>query len=148
MASSSSQNTFDDTFDDTFDELFDQAFENFQIQDDQEERRKKEKKRVYIERHRGEAHNRLWNDYFSETPTYPHNLFRRRFRMNKSLFMHIVERLSDEVQFFRQKTMVLEGLVSLPSKSVQKPFVSWLMVLRLMRSTNTSGSGKLQLGHV
>uniref|UniRef100_A0A0D3ARM6 DDE Tnp4 domain-containing protein n=1 Tax=Brassica oleracea var. oleracea TaxID=109376 RepID=A0A0D3ARM6_BRAOL len=102
MASSSSQNTFDDTFDDTFDELFDQAFENFQIQDDQEERRKKEKKRVYIERHRGEAHNRLWNDYFSETPTYPHNLFRRRFRMNKSLFMHIVDRFSNEVQYFRE----------------------------------------------
>ena len=44
MASSSSQNTFDDTFD----EIFDQAFENFQIQDDQEERRKKRKKEVIL----------------------------------------------------------------------------------------------------
>uniref|UniRef100_A0A0D3C4T8 Uncharacterized protein n=1 Tax=Brassica oleracea var. oleracea TaxID=109376 RepID=A0A0D3C4T8_BRAOL len=77
MASSSSQNTldeaFDDTFDDTFDELFDQhfdqAFENFTIQATQEEQRKKRKKRVYIERHREERHNRLWNDYFSQAPT-------------------------------------------------------------------------------
>ena len=111
MASSSSHNTFDDafddTFDDTFDELFDQhfdqAFEDFTIQENQEERRKKRKKRAYIERHREEGHNRLWNDYFSETPTYPHNLFRRLFRMNKSLFMHIVDRLSNEVQYFRKK---------------------------------------------
>ncbi|XP_033145152.1 putative nuclease HARBI1 isoform X2 [Brassica rapa] len=110
MASSSSQNTFDDafddTFDDTFDELFDQhfdqAFEDFTIQANQEERRKKRKKRVYIERHREEGHNRLWNDYFSQTPTYPPNLFRRRFRMNKPLFMHIVDRLSNEVQYFRE----------------------------------------------
>uniref|UniRef100_A0A0D3BTZ2 DDE Tnp4 domain-containing protein n=1 Tax=Brassica oleracea var. oleracea TaxID=109376 RepID=A0A0D3BTZ2_BRAOL len=66
-------------------------------------RRKKRKKRVYIERNREEGDLRLWNDYFSETPTYPDNLFRRRFRMNKPLFMHIVDRLSNEVEFFRQK---------------------------------------------
>uniref|UniRef100_A0A0D3ACF4 No apical meristem-associated C-terminal domain-containing protein n=1 Tax=Brassica oleracea var. oleracea TaxID=109376 RepID=A0A0D3ACF4_BRAOL len=38
-----------------------------------------------------------------ETPTYPENLFQRRFRMNKPLFMHIIDRLSNEVQFFCQK---------------------------------------------
>uniref|UniRef100_A0A0D3EF51 DDE Tnp4 domain-containing protein n=1 Tax=Brassica oleracea var. oleracea TaxID=109376 RepID=A0A0D3EF51_BRAOL len=61
------------------------------------------KKRVYIERNCEEGDLRLWNDYFCETPTYPQNLFRRRFRMNKPLFMHIVDRLSNEVYFFRQK---------------------------------------------
>uniref|UniRef100_A0A0D3DUD3 DDE Tnp4 domain-containing protein n=1 Tax=Brassica oleracea var. oleracea TaxID=109376 RepID=A0A0D3DUD3_BRAOL len=64
---------------------------------------KARKPRVYIERNREEGHLWLWNDYFSDTPTYPENLFRRRFRMNKSLFMHIVHRLSNEVRFFRQK---------------------------------------------
>uniref|UniRef100_A0A0D3BIL9 Myb-like domain-containing protein n=1 Tax=Brassica oleracea var. oleracea TaxID=109376 RepID=A0A0D3BIL9_BRAOL len=49
------------------------------------------------------CHLRLWNDYFSDTPTYPENLFRRRFRMNKPLFMCIVDHFSNEVQFFRQK---------------------------------------------
>jgi len=66
-------------------------------------KRKKEKKRAYIERNHEEGDIRLWNDYFSETPTYPDNLFQRRFRMNKPLFMHIVDRLSNEVEFFRQK---------------------------------------------
>ncbi|KAL0875314.1 hypothetical protein Bca101_025019 [Brassica carinata] len=114
MASSSSQNTFDDSIDDTFDdafddtldelfdEHFDQAFEDFTIQIEKEERRKKkEKKRAYIERNREQGHIRLWNDYFSETSTYPHHLFRRRFRMNKPLFMQIVHRLSNEIQYFR-----------------------------------------------
>ncbi|XP_013632690.1 PREDICTED: uncharacterized protein LOC106338206, partial [Brassica oleracea var. oleracea] len=56
-----------------------------------------------VENSRSSCDLRLWNDYFSETPTYPDNLFRRRFRMNKPLFMHIVDRLSNEVEFFRQK---------------------------------------------
>uniref|UniRef100_A0A0D3DK18 Myb-like domain-containing protein n=1 Tax=Brassica oleracea var. oleracea TaxID=109376 RepID=A0A0D3DK18_BRAOL len=38
-----------------------------------------------------------------DTPTYPKNFFRRRFRINKPLFMKIVHRLSTEVEFFRQK---------------------------------------------
>ncbi|XP_048623319.1 uncharacterized protein LOC111209293 [Brassica napus] len=77
---------------------------------DAEEARKKRKKRVYIERNREEGHVCLWNDYFSETPTYPGNFFRRRLRMNKPLFMHIVDRLSNEVQFFRQKQDALGRL--------------------------------------
>ena len=107
MASSSHDDdafddAFDDVFDDVYDQYFDQAFENLTIRRDQEERRKKRKKRAYIERHREEGHIRLWNDYFSDTPTYPENFFRRRFRMNKSLFMRIVDRLSNEVQYFQQ----------------------------------------------
>uniref|UniRef100_A0A0D3BNU4 Uncharacterized protein n=1 Tax=Brassica oleracea var. oleracea TaxID=109376 RepID=A0A0D3BNU4_BRAOL len=113
---SSSHNTFDGSnddnfdqysdqqFDQYFDQIVDQTFDNLSIHNGiQEEKRKKRKKRVYIERNREEGDVRLWNDYFSETPTYPHNLFRRRFRMNKSLFTRIVDRLSNEVQFFREK---------------------------------------------
>ncbi|KAG2299306.1 hypothetical protein Bca52824_035778 [Brassica carinata] len=62
-----------------------------------------EKKRVFIERNREEGHLRLWNDYFSDTPTYTENQFRRRFRMNKSLSMSIFHRLSNEVEYFRLK---------------------------------------------
>ena len=98
------EESFDDTFDELFDQHFDQAFENFAIHADEEERRKKKKKkRAYIERNREKGHIRLWNDYFSDTPTYPDIFFRRRFRMNKSLFIHIVDRLSTEVQYFREK---------------------------------------------
>ena len=99
---SSSQNTFEESLDDTFDQYFDQTFENFTI-GHQEETRKQRKKWSYIERKREEGHIRLWDDYFSETPTYPENFFRWRFRMKKSLFMHIVDRLSNKVQYFREK---------------------------------------------
>ena len=73
---SSSHNTFgesiDQTFDQYFDQHFDQTFENLFIDHgDQEDERKRRKKRVFIERNREESHLRLWNDYFSDTPTYP-----------------------------------------------------------------------------
>ncbi|XP_048599813.1 uncharacterized protein LOC125579944 [Brassica napus] len=109
---SSSHNTFegvdDDSFDQYFDQYhdqhFDQSFENLTTASgDQGEERKRRKKRIHIERNREEGNVRLWNDYFSETPTYPDNLFRRRFRMNMPLFMRIVLRLSNEVDFFRQR---------------------------------------------
>ena len=35
-----------------------------------------------IFRNRVEGHERLYLDYFAKLPTYPPNLFRRRFRMN------------------------------------------------------------------
>ena len=63
---------------------------------------KERKKIIFIERDREEGHKRLWNDYFSETPTYSTRLFRRRFRMNKSLFVRIVHRLSTEIPYFQQ----------------------------------------------
>jgi len=108
---SSSHNTFDQDdesfdqyFDQYFDDYFDQTLENLANNyGDQEIERKRRKKRVYIERNREEGDQRLWNDYFSDTPTYPENFFRRRFRMNKPLFMRIVDRLSNDVEFFRQK---------------------------------------------
>ena len=102
---SSSHNTFDQD-DESFDQYFDQYFDDYFDQTleklannygDQEVERKRRKKRVHIVRNREEGDQRLWNDYFSENPTYPENLFRRRFRMNKSLFMRIFDRLSNEV---------------------------------------------------
>uniref|UniRef100_A0A0D3E428 Myb-like domain-containing protein n=1 Tax=Brassica oleracea var. oleracea TaxID=109376 RepID=A0A0D3E428_BRAOL len=109
--------TFDDAFDEVFDQQFDQAFEDLTIQVEQEEQRKRRKKRAYIERNHEEGNVRLWNDYFSETPTYPEHYFRRRFRMNKRLFMHIVHRLSNEVHFFSQRR---DGLGRLGLSSLQK----------------------------
>ena len=63
----------------------------------------KGKNELRSKKNRDEGNEHLWNDYFSETPTYLDNIFRRRFRMSKPLFMHIVDRLSNEVEFFRQK---------------------------------------------
>uniref|UniRef100_A0A0D3CJC1 DDE Tnp4 domain-containing protein n=1 Tax=Brassica oleracea var. oleracea TaxID=109376 RepID=A0A0D3CJC1_BRAOL len=61
------------------------------------------KRRAYIERNRERGHNQLLTDYFNENPTYPSEMFRRRFRMNKSLFLRIVDRLSTEVPYFQQR---------------------------------------------
>uniref|UniRef100_A0A0D3DPA3 No apical meristem-associated C-terminal domain-containing protein n=1 Tax=Brassica oleracea var. oleracea TaxID=109376 RepID=A0A0D3DPA3_BRAOL len=52
-----------------------------------------------------------------DTPTNPDNLFRRRFRMNKPLFMHIVDRLSNEVLYFREKK---DGLGRISLSPLQK----------------------------
>uniref|UniRef100_A0A0D3D0C2 Uncharacterized protein n=1 Tax=Brassica oleracea var. oleracea TaxID=109376 RepID=A0A0D3D0C2_BRAOL len=81
------------------DDELDDVFEEFDFNPKPKER----KTRVFIDRHREEGHQKLWNDYFSETPTYPHNVFRRRFRMNKALFLRIVHRLSIEVEYFQPK---------------------------------------------
>ncbi|KAL0771876.1 putative nuclease HARBI1 [Brassica napus] len=97
MSSSSS-----DELEERLEEAFDGIFQN--IHDDiVAGRRKKKGQRTYIERNREEGHIRLWNDYFSEEPTFPRYLFRRRFRMNKDLFMRIVYRLSEEFRFFQQR---------------------------------------------
>ncbi|XP_056841598.1 uncharacterized protein LOC130494819 [Raphanus sativus] len=61
------------------------------------------RRRAYIERNREDGHNRLWNDYFSAEPTYPPEYFRRRFRMNRSLFTRIVNRFSNEVPYFQHR---------------------------------------------
>uniref|UniRef100_A0A0D3DI46 DDE Tnp4 domain-containing protein n=1 Tax=Brassica oleracea var. oleracea TaxID=109376 RepID=A0A0D3DI46_BRAOL len=137
---SSSNNTFDGSIDDTFDQYFDQHFDKYFDQTfeifpsdhgNQEREKKKKKKKIYIERNREEGDSRLWDDYFSETPTYPHNLFRRRFRMNKGLFMRIVNRLSNEVEFFQQNRDAL-GMRSL------SPLQKSTAVIRVLAYGNTA----------
>jgi len=46
---------------------------------------------------------RLNNDYFVERPLYNEEMFRRRFRMRKSLFLKIVDQLSSANDKFKQK---------------------------------------------
>ncbi|XP_019099380.1 PREDICTED: uncharacterized protein LOC104777507 isoform X2 [Camelina sativa] len=107
MASSSNniEERMDEYFDQAFDNYFDKEFENRfnQAFSDQQEATMEKPKRSYIERDREDGHRRLWDDYFSDDATYPPRFFRRRFRMNKSLFLRIVERLSAEVPYFRQR---------------------------------------------
>ncbi|XP_048605481.1 uncharacterized protein LOC125582999 [Brassica napus] len=93
MSSSSS-----DRFDEVFDEIFEDTFNSIV-----EAQTNKQKRRAYIERNREAGHDRLWNDYFSEDSTFSPHLFRRRFRMNKELFLRIVHGLSEYIPFFQQR---------------------------------------------
>ncbi|XP_013613662.1 PREDICTED: uncharacterized protein LOC106319818 [Brassica oleracea var. oleracea] len=84
--------------DEAIDEYFEDTYSNIV-----ENRTKKQSKRAYVERNREEGHNHLWNDYFCEDPTFLAHVFRRRFHMNKTVFMRIVDRPSDYVSFFQQR---------------------------------------------
>uniref|UniRef100_A0A0D3DK36 DDE Tnp4 domain-containing protein n=1 Tax=Brassica oleracea var. oleracea TaxID=109376 RepID=A0A0D3DK36_BRAOL len=97
MASSSHYHYHKDDDDDDFDN----PIEDFLNNSDPIPEPKERKKRIFIERNREEGHIQLWNDYFSENPTYSTNFFRRRFRMNKELFLRIVHHLSTEISYFR-----------------------------------------------
>uniref|UniRef100_A0A0D2ZUP6 DDE Tnp4 domain-containing protein n=1 Tax=Brassica oleracea var. oleracea TaxID=109376 RepID=A0A0D2ZUP6_BRAOL len=97
MASSSHYHYHKDDDDDDFDN----PIEDFLNNSDPIPEPKERKKRIFIERNREEGHIQLWNDYFSENPTYSTKFFRRRFRMNKELFLRIVHHLSTEILYFR-----------------------------------------------
>ncbi|XP_050278347.1 uncharacterized protein LOC126719884 [Quercus robur] len=64
---------------------------------------KQRKRRRYIECDRLAGHKRLYLDYFSDTPVYPPNLFRRRFRMSRNLFLRIQHEVEAYESYFIQK---------------------------------------------
>ncbi|XP_048633966.1 putative nuclease HARBI1 [Brassica napus] len=106
MSSSSSDEVFEERFDEVFEERFDEVFE--EIFEDTftnivEAQTSHHRSRAYIERNREGGQYRLWNDYFSEDATFPSQIFRRRFRMNKDLFLRIVYGLSENFPFFQQR---------------------------------------------
>uniref|UniRef100_A0A453AWK8 Uncharacterized protein n=1 Tax=Aegilops tauschii subsp. strangulata TaxID=200361 RepID=A0A453AWK8_AEGTS len=45
----------------------------------------------------------LMQDYFAENPTYPPHLFRRRYRMCRSLFAKIVQACEVNCRYFTQR---------------------------------------------
>ena len=59
--------------------------------------------RRYIERGRLQGHKRLFLNYFAESPIYTPNLFRRRFQMRSSLFLHIQAVVEGHDDYFIQK---------------------------------------------
>ncbi|XP_057796931.1 uncharacterized protein LOC131012963 [Salvia miltiorrhiza] len=58
--------------------------------------------RRMIHRDREVAAQRLFNDYFSENPTFNEGMFRRRFRMSRSLFHRIVDAVKNHNSYFQQ----------------------------------------------
>ncbi|XP_021766673.1 uncharacterized protein LOC110731148 [Chenopodium quinoa] len=55
------------------------------------------------DRKREEGHNQLYNDYFALNCVYSDKQFRRRFRMNRSLFNRIMNTVVETDEFFKQR---------------------------------------------
>lgn len=56
-----------------------------------------------INRNRVEGHERFYRDYFADSPTYSSQLFRRKFRMHRSLFLQIQITIETHNQYFVQR---------------------------------------------
>ncbi|KAM0059643.1 hypothetical protein Hdeb2414_s0005g00183661 [Helianthus debilis subsp. tardiflorus] len=67
-------------------------------------------------------------DYFDEAPTFSNpEIFKRRFRMSKRLFLRIVDDLETNYNYFKQKRM-RKGHLDLPVlKSVRRRYEPLLM---------------------
>ena len=59
--------------------------------------------RLCIPRNRHIGNELLMQDYFARYPTYPAHLFRRRYRMRRSLFVKIVEACESNSRFFTRR---------------------------------------------
>jgi hypothetical protein len=59
--------------------------------------------RMCIPRNRALGHEQLMQDYFDEVPTYPPRLFRRRYRMRRSLFERIIRNCEANCDYFKQR---------------------------------------------
>lgn len=57
----------------------------------------------FIHRDQESAHDRLVNDYFSETPNYNEATFRRRYCMSRPLFLRIVHEVKNHDNYFTQR---------------------------------------------
>jgi hypothetical protein len=69
-------------------------------------------RRGNIERERLQMHARMMKDYFSDNLVYSPSLFQRRFRMRRSLFETIMERVFLHDRYFVQKLDAI-GLLGL-----------------------------------
>jgi hypothetical protein len=69
----------------------------------------------YVYRDHEACHEQLFKDYFAEECTFDAVIFRRRFRMRRSLFLHIVEKVCtfDPWLFQRRDGVGRLGLSSL-----------------------------------
>ncbi|KAK2662951.1 hypothetical protein Ddye_001525 [Dipteronia dyeriana] len=58
---------------------------------------------IVINRDRKSADRRLFYDYFTENPRYNDQMFHRRFRIGRSLFLRIVEKVEARDNYFMQQ---------------------------------------------
>ena len=64
------------------------------------------RRRTFIRGDFVQATEKIFRDYFVEPPLYPLNIFRRRFRMSRSLFLRIKSMLEATKPYFVQRRNV------------------------------------------
>ncbi|XP_019160448.1 PREDICTED: uncharacterized protein LOC109157017 [Ipomoea nil] len=98
-------NSMDDAIDD---EITEQLMANMlwlskMLVDKRQSSSQPRKKRRYIHRDHESGHNCLVADYFSDDPVFLEDIFRRRFRMRKELFLRIVNALQSRYEYSQQR---------------------------------------------
>ncbi|XP_047961642.1 uncharacterized protein LOC125206431 [Salvia hispanica] len=61
------------------------------------------RRRTYVPHEHDVAHERLFADYFAEQPRWGPNVFHRRFRMSRDLFLRIVHTLERRDEYFQYR---------------------------------------------
>ncbi|XP_004301522.1 PREDICTED: uncharacterized protein LOC101292908 [Fragaria vesca subsp. vesca] len=117
-----SNSSSDEEFWDLANSSSDEELLNSQIRALQEEKGRRRRRgsitgRLYKDRERLQGHQRLFKDYFSENPIHGEDIFRRRFRMHRALFLRIVDGVTDHDSYFVQKR---DGASRLGLSSLQK----------------------------
>jgi len=80
---------------------------------------------VVINRDRENAARNLFNDYFAEKPVFPETMFRRRFRMSRSLFLRIYDAIKRHDNYFVQRR---DGVGKLGLSGLQKMTAAFRML--------------------
>ena len=83
--------------------LFDDSDEDEKIKEVVMDSTSKRKHRCYIRRNHLAGNERLYLDYFADSPVYPKKLFQMRFWMSCSLFQRIQSKVEAHDPYFKQK---------------------------------------------
>ncbi|XP_021742759.1 uncharacterized protein LOC110708845 [Chenopodium quinoa] len=70
--------------------------------------------RTIVPRDREGGTEHLYQNYFSPKPVYPEHIFLRRFQMRRELFIHSVEELGKNSEYFQQRVDTAKILVLSP----------------------------------
>jgi hypothetical protein len=116
---------FMDYMNDDMDEELVRLYFESNLQEDFASSSRPRHQRRNIERNREDGHKRLFNDYFSEALVYTDEQFRRRYRMRKHVFLHIVEALSQHDEYFQPR-------VDATSRSSISPLQKCIDVIRML----------------
>ncbi|XP_020266214.1 uncharacterized protein LOC109841676 [Asparagus officinalis] len=93
-----------------------------------------------INRDRETAHQNLVIDYFADNPRFGEDMFRRRYRMSRSLFLRIVDAVKDHDYYFQQRS---DGLGRMGLSPLQKVTAVFRMLAYGLPADATDGYVKI-----